>query len=1008
MALLDAQGRILWINGGFERASGFRALSVLGQPVQQVLGAHADDVPLWAAIRQAMDGTDVLELALLPWHDGAGAARWAQATLKPLGPNDQAGGACWLWVMNDISEHQRLRAEAQRTSQRLHTAQEFGRLALWDRDLPFGEGHWDPYMYRMWGISPDQPVPDFSVLAKRIHPDDRPGELYLPSTQKAGKYSKRYRLVLPSGQVRHVHAQWEVTNGNDGQPRLLTGVMVDDTEVHELAQSFNRLSTEFELAVDLAKIVIWRHDVKSDRVYWNDRAFEVLDMVPRPEGLTIAEAYTRMHPDDLGSLLAAAEKARETNRPVDQQARYLRSDGTWRTVLTRRCARRNEAGELVDFIGVALDITEQSEKNRHASELSKRLQIAAGAAGLGIWSRDPDSQHGEWNVQMFEITGRLPSLGVPTRHEWVEQIIHPDDRPRMRNANAELRATLDVPVEQEYRVLRPDGEVRWLVNRARHEQRDGKSMLFGITIDVTERKLTESALRQAHERIALAVHGAGIGTWERDLARDTVLWDEQMYGLRGLSPHTEKPSDVLRFELAHPDDIDRILRLNAEAVRERRMCTYEFRSRMPDGSFRWFASRSVTVCDDAGVPVRQIGVNWDVHERVMAEAERQEKLIAQRESHAKSEFLARMSHELRTPLNAVLGFTQLLRLSPDAVDETQRDKLGHIQSAGEHLLSLINDVLDLSSLESGQLKLDLQPVPLADVLAEAMALVESTARNLGVQLQVEPMDAVLKVDRIRTRQVLINLLSNAVKYNRSRGRVTISARPDGNQVLMRVADTGRGMTAEQLTHLFEPFNRLGMEREGIEGAGMGLAVVKALVERMGGSVDAQSEPGVGSCFEVRLPRNADEETAATGAMASVQRDDAGASPRPPGSRSGQLLYIEDNPVNVLLVEELVRGHAGLRIESRLTGIEGVERARELRPDLILIDMQLPDIHGFEVLRRLRHLPETAHIPCIALSANAMPDDIARATAAGFSDYWTKPINFKAFLSALDRLFPASR
>jgi signal transduction histidine kinase/ActR/RegA family two-component response regulator len=458
--------------------------------------------------------------------------------------------------------------------------------------------------------------------------------------------------------------------------------------------------------------------------------------------------------------------------------------------------------------------------------------------------------------------------------------------------------------------------------------------------------------------------------------------------------------DRLRIELSHPEDLPRIIEVDEASVRNQRMCTYEFRVRMPDGSYRWLASRSVPVYDANGVPVRQIGVNWDIHERVTAEAERQEKLIAQRESEAKSQFLARMSHELRTPLNAVLGFAQLLQLGTSLAPD-QREKVAHIHSAGEHLLALINDVLDLSSLEQGRLRVELQPVPLAEVLDDTVPLVHALALQHGVDVAIGDVPGVAWGDRTRIRQIAINLLTNAIKYNRPGGQVTVTGAIHGNAVTLAVVDTGRGMTGQQLGQLFEPFNRLGVEREGIQGTGIGLAVVKALLERMGGAIEVASEVGSGSRFTVRLPR-----------FDNAAAADPGDAPAPgpavhadPG-RAGQVLYIEDNPVNQILVEELVRGHAGLAIESSSTGMAGVARAALLRPDLILIDIQLPDIDGFEVIRRLRDEPATAGIPCIALSANAMAEDIARALAAGFEDYWTKPIAFGSFLSALDRLFPA--
>jgi signal transduction histidine kinase/CheY-like chemotaxis protein len=505
----------------------------------------------------------------------------------------------------------------------------------------------------------------------------------------------------------------------------------------------------------------------------------------------------------------------------------------------------------------------------------------------------------------------------------------------------------------------------------------------------------ETALRAAHERVALAARSVGMGTWEWNLETGAMVWDEGMFRLRNLEPGDQAPSEQERLAITHPDDAERVRALAYKAAAESSSASYEFRIIWPDGTVRWLASRCTPLTDADGQGRRLIGVNWDVTDAKHAQIRRQEHELAQRESKAKSEFLSRMSHELRTPLNAVLGFTQLLQLEGGGLSDLQRNQLRHIHAAGDHLLSLINDVLDLSSLQSGQLKLELRPVSLQVVVDEALPLVEAMARGQQVTVAARAMDGIAHADRMRVRQVVINLLSNGIKYTPVGGQVTVSCETDATHVHLSVQDTGRGMTPDQLTHLFEPFNRLGVETQGIEGSGIGLALVKMLVDGMHGSISVTSRPLLGSTFVVTLPRWVSDMPAPSPVAAPVVEPlalgDAGLR------RTGALLYIEDNPVNV----------AGLSFASEATGEAGVECARRLNPDLILIDIQLPDIDGLEVLRRLRAQPETSRTPCIALSANALPEDIERALAAGFADYWTKPVDFVPFLATLDRMFPGA-
>ncbi len=370
-------------------------------------------------------------------------------------------------------------------------------------------------------------------------------------------------------------------------------------------------------------------------------------------------------------------------------------------------------------------------------------------------------------------------------------------------------------------------------------------------------------------------------------------------------------------------------------------------------------------------------------------------------NQAKSAFLSSMSHELRTPLNAILGFAQIL--TSDSLPSTLEQKkefANHILKSGRHLLTLINEILDLAKVESGTVTLSMEPVALADTLQETRTMVEPIAASRGVRvLYPDVPGAVVLADRTRLKQVLLNLLSNAVKYNREAGAVVLSCEQVGpTRIRLSVQDTGVGLDAEQVASLFQPFNRLGQEGGQQEGTGIGLVVTKRLVELMGGEIGVTSSPGVGSVFWIELATTAPlAPHAPEGAVEAADHVQA----LPSEGEPHLILYVEDNPANLRLVEEIVRFRRDLRLLSAPDGHMGLSLARAHQPELILMDLNLPGMSGIEVLRQLRADPLTSNIPVIALTANAMQRDIERGQAAGFNRYLTKPIDIDRFTEAIN-------
>jgi len=1001
LVLLDGGGQVIWSNPAFNLAAGEHRLDACA-----TLARH---VPV-----QSAEGTE----ASTP----ASAEADSELRLRGAGGND-------LWVrvrvangprgervftLNDITVQKGFEIQARHRADLLETAQEFGRLGLWERDVRSGKGRWDRHVFAFWGLPASDKTPDYDEALKHVHPDDVKALIPLDTLRPAGRYSQRYRVLRPDGSLRWIHSQWEIKTSADGVPERAIGIMMDDTEAHELARTLDSAAAQLKLAVDMGNVVVWHHDLASDRLHYNERGYEVLGLPSRRDGLSLAEIRALTHPDDLPRILANAAEAAAGDVPVDVESRYRSTDGSWRTLLTRRVAQRSPAGALTGFVGVSLDVTDQVRQSRRAEQLAHRLEAAAAAGRMGLWTTRPGTAEVEWNTQMFELFDMVGEP-APLWRDWLQRCVVRDDVARVKHATLEYLRNGQGDFEIEFRIRRRDGSPRWIVLRSSLEQADDadthadagsegegkRRRLFGIAMDVTERHAATTALHAASARAALIARSAGIGTWETTDVGAPAVWDDQMFHLRNLALRGMALNREERLALVHPDDLGVVVDAFAGRHGNNGPSEYEFRVRLPDGSYRWLASRSTLLRDEQGQPVKRVGVNWDVTEAKSAELARQQAALSARDNIAKTHLLSRVSHELRTPLNAVLGFTQLLQLEArTSATPGSLDKLGHIRAAGEHLLALIDDLLDLSSLEAGTLKLDPKPVAVAAAVREALPLVQQLAAEHRVHLRAGPLAGTAHADPTRLRQVLLNLLTNAIKYNRRDGEVVVDTLPGAQpgRVLLRVRDSGRGMRADQLAQLFEPFNRLGVDGEGIDGSGIGLTIVKALVEGMKGRITVTSEPGRGTTFEVDLPARA--------AQVAVNTAPAGTpAPRTGRKRSAQLLYIEDNEVNVLLVEELVRGVQGLRIMSEPTGTAGVARAASLHPDLILIDMQLPDFDGFEVLRRLRASSATAHTPCIALSANAMPEDIARAREAGFDDYWTKPVKLKEFVRALEQRFP---
>ena len=533
-------------------------------------------------------------------------------------------------------------------------------------------------------------------------------------------------------------------------------------------------------------------------------------------------------------------------------------------------------------------------------------------------------------------------------------------------------------------------------------RQDGQLQGAVVTFfDISERLHLQAALRQGELRMARLIDAVTDGVITIDADEHIVLFNraaEQLFGvsaaqamgcpLEQFIPHclgNERPATDR--QVAGPE-----VGARSGGV------LHELTGARADGrAFPLEASLSRLVTERG---ILTTVVFRDVSDMHVARAERQAREALEATSRAKTEFLSRMSHELRTPLNAVLGFSQLLRLDavqPPSVRQLKR--IGHIEKAGAHLLALVNDVLDLSRVESGQMTLLQDAVDLWGVVEEALSMVWSLAADAGVELVasrpgVQGHDEVwVRADRVRLRQVLVNLLSNAVKYNRPAGRVTVSRAFRAGGCHLDITDTGPGMTPEQLMHLFEPFNRLGAEKSKVEGTGIGLVLSRRLVELMHGELKIDSVVGRGTVASLSLEISR---------KPVVRLPDCG-PPTQHGALDAPLsvLYAEDNEVNAELVRQVFTLRPAMALRVAENGHLALEMARQNPPDLMLVDMNLGDMTGMELAQALRRGPSTCGIRLVALSADALPEQISAALASGFEAYLTKPMEFRKLLKVLD-------
>ncbi|MFO0879051.1 MAG: PAS domain S-box protein [Gemmataceae bacterium] len=1026
-SLLSPDGVVLWVNRP--------PLEAGGLSLQEVCGKNFWDASWWKhdpkvqeqvriavelaanGIPSRFDTTARMRDAIYDIDFQVSAIRDASGIIRHLLP-----------VGMDITERKRAEKELKRSEERLRQAQTMAKIGNWELDLTTNHLYWSEEVYRIFEIDPERFGASYEAFLDAIHPDDRTAvdTAYQCSLTERTPYHITHRLLLPGGGIKYVEEFCESDLAADGRPLRSRGSVQDVTHRVEIENDLRESERRFRLVIDQALDPLFIHDGELRFVEVNQVACDAL-------GYTREELLALTVPDvvvDVESYPIQEQFSRLTTRPGQSwvvRGEHRRKDGTTIPVEVRIGTVQLDRGTL--WVGVARDITERVQAEQaiqalnadlerrvaeRTQELSRLVAILDASPDYIAIAKDPTVETLYANKSIRRLA---EARGFDPDH-LVVGIFHPPESIRIVQEVGLPTALREGLWLGETEVLGPEGQripVSQLIQAHRNPD-GGLAYLSTVMRDLTEQKKSDAALRESEERFRLIADTIHEAFWMASPGAGRIYYASSAYEkLWGRTCQSLYDNPMSFAEVIHPEDREQVL--NATVNHRGEPYDQEYRLLLDNREQRWVRVRGYPYLGPDGQLQYVIGTASDITQRKQAEAALREQsdqlALANAElakaSRMKDEFLASMSHELRTPLNGVLALSEGMEEGAyGPVNPEQAAALRDIETCGRHLLALINDILDLSKVEAGQIALTLEPTDVEGVCQAALRLVKEMAQKKRHHVSVS-LDAgigLVLVDERRLKQVLVNLLSNAVKFTPQGGEIGLELRADRERgtLCFTVWDHGIGIRPEDMNLLFQPFRQIDsrLSRE-YTGTGLGLALVRRLTELHGGGVSLESEPGQGSRFSITLPWQPVElaPPGAAGEQSSLFVPGPGLADEPARSMTtspapgGQplVLLAEDNLINTRIVRQALQAE-GYRVDVAVNGLEAVERTREQRPQLVLMDIQMPVMDGLEAMRRIRADASIRDTPILAMTALAMPGDRERCLQAGANAYLAKPLVLK--------------
>lgn len=889
-------------------------------------------------------------------------------------------------ILRNVTDQVRMHQAVRNSEERQRIAADAAGLGVFEWNIPDDNAIWEnERMYEIFGHSRDDgTLTRTQFLESYLHPDDL--RIMQRASVEGVKPGARLHTVCrirrkSDGDLRWVEFAGNFSLAADGTPLKLVGVVADVTERMQAEHALRESDERFRLLADAAPVLIWLNDEHNRCEYVNA---EYVRFTGRALHELLGAGWSEsVHPDDFegyyGAFLAAAERG----ELFEADFRFRRADGEFRWMRTVGVPRF-EGSTYRGYVGSTSDIHERKRAEEALRESEKRFRAMADTAPAMLWVTEPSGSCTFLSRGWYEYTGQTEEQALG--RGWLDAL-HPDDRDEsshiFQSANEQREAfALDC------RVRRADGEYRWTIGTGRPRfGSDGEFQGFvGSVIDVHERKQVEETLRDSEERFRTMADNISQFAWMADASGWIFWYNRRWYDYTGTT--LEEMQGWGWKKVHHPDHVDRVVERIQRSWDTGEVWEDLFPLRGKDGNYRWFLSRALPIQDERGNVVRWFGTNTDVTEQRAAEEALKEA------DRRKDEFLATLAHELRNPLAPIRTGLELMKLikdDPAILEETRQT----MERQTQQLITLVDDLLDVSRITQGKLELRKCEVRLSDVVESAVEasrpFIDEAGHELAVDLPGQPV--LIDGDPNRLAQVLSNLLNNAAKYTPQGGQIRLSARREGDEVVLSVKDTGIGIPADKLESIFEMFAQIDRPQErGYTGLGIGLTLVRSLVAMHGGSVEVHSE-GVdrGSTFGVRLPV-LEQRPIGDDWTSSDGESELSHSKR-------RVLVVDDNKAAAEMLRMVVR-MLGNEVQTAGDGQEAVERAAVFQPDVVLMDLGMPRMNGYQAARHIRQQPWGEAMVLVALTGWGQSEDKQRTSEAGFDHHLVKP----AEPADLQRLF----